>query len=87
MMANGDGYYMTLISIQFEVWWKCKSQYTQLCSCQAVLGGLITLVYPTVCQLFDSPIFRTKFANRTADLMNSAFKPILFILLSIHYLI
>ena len=26
-------------------------------------------------QLFDSPIFRAKFANRTADLMNSAFKP------------
>jgi len=26
-------------------------------------------------QLFDSPTFRTKFVNRTADLMNSAFKP------------
>jgi len=26
-------------------------------------------------QLFDSPTFRTKFANRMADLMNSAFKP------------
>ena len=26
-------------------------------------------------QLFDSPIFRAKFSNRMADLMNSAFKP------------